>query len=90
MKWQEFFPIQTQLSDYFKDTPGITVYSKPRKSFTQIKIILCDWDMSKRYFEKFYHISDKTGQQLLTEILTDFADFKEIWNSPLSKVMREE
>lgn len=83
--------ISTNMQRMIDEALPIGVYSyirRPRGTVS-ITVIYCDWDHTVKYFEKDYYLAGLTPSQSMTVLMEDVAKFKETWNSPLAKTMRE-
>lgn len=87
MNWKEFGPIAAMIQDALP--PYVFAHTIPRGTLrTSMKLILCDWDETTKYFEKTYSIADLTTAQVTMLILKDIHKFNNYWNSPLMKALR--
>lgn len=86
MNWQDVAPIQYIIQDALP--PGVIAHTSRLANRDAIRIILCDWEETTKYFEKEYAMSILTSAQLTTQILTDIQEFNNKWNSPLMKALK--
>lgn len=86
MKWQEFTPIQHAIQDALPQY--VYAHNWPQSGHTKVKMILCDWRESQKYFEKTYEIEKLEPSQVLANILEDIREFNNVWNSPLNQELK--